>query len=265
MQNDNAPRVGVFDSGIGGLTVLAECARQAPQAIYYYYGDNAHAPYGARGPREIAGFVGAAVRRLRLYGVCAVVLACNTATAVCVDMLRKTCPVPIVGIEPAVAPAARRCRRVLVLTTPVTARSERLRRLTEGFPQCDITVYGAPGLAAVIERGLSRGEGVTIFDHLPSGRYDGVVLGCTHYAFFRREIGLFYGCPVFDGARGTAARLRQLLSDMGPGTDDHLLFTRNTNKCFSKKAKYHHKKQVIFLGKCKKINEYVYNANICFI
>ena len=258
----------MFDSGVGGLTVLAACMRRLPSQKFFYYGDNAHAPYGSRLPEEVEGFVRQAMQDFRRLNVSAAVLACNTATAVCAEKLRKEFPFPIVGMEPAVAPAARVCRNVLVLATPLTASSRRLHDLIARFPDCHFRIAALPDLAGAIERHFAYREPLTISDHLPEIPCDGVVLGCTHYAFFRREIGLFYSAPVFDGAQGTANRLAALLNvpenRANSGTDDHLRPSRNPNKCFIKKYKKTTKNEVIFLGTSQKVNKYALKTNICF-
>lgn len=261
-------RVGIFDSGVGGLTVLGECLRKLPDCLFYYIGDNAHAPYGSRAKEEIERFVFAALRRFVRLRVDAAVLACNTATAVCAEEARAAFAFPVIGMEPAVRPAALQCGRVLVLATPVTAESERLRRLVARYPETAFTVHALPDLAGAIERALTRGERLTISDHLPKGEYDGVVLGCTHYVFFRDEIARFYGCKVFDGGEGTANRLQSVLSRRlrisDFGTDDHLRPEQNPNICFTKNCKRMAKKGVFFLGNSHKINESVFFTNICF-
>ena len=99
-------RVGIFDSGVGGLTVLAECVRKLPDCLFYYMGDNLHAPYGSLPPDLIAHYVFAALRRFARLGTDAVILACNTATAVCAERARAAFPFPVIGMEPAVRPAA---------------------------------------------------------------------------------------------------------------------------------------------------------------
>lgn len=261
-------RIGIFDSGVGGLNVLGACMQRLPHALFYYFGDNSHAPYGNRAPAEIGRYVGKALSRFARLHVSAVVLACNTATAVCAEQMRARFSFPVIGMEPAIAPAARVCRNVLVLATPRTAESERLRRLISRFPQCRFTVCALPALAGAIERRFSDGEKLTISDHLPPGSYDGVVLGCTHYAFYRREIADFYGVPVFDGVQGTANRLEQVLRLQKEGafcgTDDHLRSKQNPNKCFMKKYRKRQNRGVIFLGNDKKINKTVFLTNICF-
>ena len=255
------PKVGVFDSGVGGLSVLAACARLLPQARFFYYGDNAHAPYGEMRTEEIARRVRRAMRAFRARRVNAAVIACNTATAACAEEMRAEFCFPVLGMEPAVAPAARACRNVLVLATPFTAQSARLHALLARFPDCRFTVAALPRLAAAVERYFACGKRLTLSDHLPRAACDGVVLGCTHYALFRDEIAAFYGVPVFDGAEGTARRLCHVL---GVGTDDHLRPTQNPNKRFTKSCNKWGEKGVVFLGNGKKVNKYAYNSNICF-
>lgn len=260
--------MGVFDSGIGGLTVLAACVRRLPAARFYYLGDNARAPYGSRTEEEITRFVRAALHRFERLRVKAVVLACNTATAVCAERMRAEFSFPIIGMEPAIAPAAKTCRRILVLATPRTAQSDRLHALLGRFPACSFSVVPLPSLAGAIERHFRFGENLTLSDYLPGIACDGVVLGCTHYAFFQREIGDFYKVPVFDGADGAARRLQSVLAEekkyAGIGTADHFLGKQNPNKCFTKKYKKGQNGGVFFLGKAKKDNQRVYLTNICF-
>lgn len=265
MKEKNRPTVGVFDSGVGGLTVLGECVRRIPGAEFLYLGDNARAPYGSRLPEEILSFVREALAEFERRGVDAALLACNTATAVAADRVRKEFPFPIVGTEPAVAPAARACGNVLILCTPRTAESARLSALVARFPQTRFTVCPAPRLAGEIERSLTCGKSLTLSDHLPRGNFDGVVLGCTHYVFFRDEIASFYRAPVFDGNIGTALRLRALLSLKNIGTDDHLCPEQNPNKCLTKKYNFRQNMGVFFLGRGAKINRKVFFSNVCFI
>ena len=256
-------KVGVFDSGIGGLTVLSACARRLP-ATYYYWGDNARAPYGSRTPEEILSFVREAMRAFEGLEVDAAVLACNTATAVAVDRIRREFSFPVIGMEPAVRSAAEGGGEVLVLATPRTAESERLKKLISRFPACRFRVEGLPDLARAVEERM-RGRPLTISDHLPRGKFDGVVLGCTHYVYLREEIAHFYGCPVYDGNEGTAKRLEFCLSRLKErggtdmiGTDDHLFLPINTNDCSEKTGENCRKNVIFFLGSGKKVNFQVY-------
>lgn len=252
-------KIGVFDSGIGGLTVLHECVKRASH-YFYYYGDNANAPYGGKSREEITGLVFHALTKLQGLGIDAAVLACNTATAVCAEEMRSKFPFPLIGMEPAVKPAGEHCKNVLVLATPRTAESERLQTLIAHSPNCRFTVYPAAGLAGAIEKKFISGENLTLSDHLPEGTFDGVVLGCTHYSFLKGEISGFYGAPVFDGNEGTARRLASVLSMGGIGTADHQK-TRGLDDGLKKK----YKNQVYFVGKSGKINEILYKSERMFL
>ncbi len=246
MSGNKEVRVGVFDSGIGGLTVLKACLAAAPHFRYFYYGDNLRAPYGGRPPEEIAAFTQQAFERFRAEGTDAAVVACNTASAVCLGSLRRKFSFPVVGMEPAVAPAARLCKKILILCTPYTAGSSRLRTLLARFPARTFTVHAAPRLAGAIEDRFLRGVPFDLCDHLPRGEWDGVVLGCTHYGFFRREISAFYGAPVFDGAEGTARRLLAVVSS--PDLDGEWKEKAKTNKSLPSEWSKTAANRVVFLG-----------------
>lgn len=211
------PKGGIafFDSGIGGLTLLAECVRSMPNALFYYYGDNKHAPYGNLSPKKIKRRVFRAFRLFKKLKVKAVVLACNTATAVCVDALRKKFSFPIIGVEPAVNQAAKRGGEVLVLTTRATYNSERFQRLCQSaqnrYPDAKVVACPCDHLAGEIER-CGWGK-IDLINHLPNCRPASVVLGCTHYIYVGEKIAKFYNCEVFDGNAGTVNRLKDLLEE----------------------------------------------------
>ncbi len=172
-------------------------------------------------------FTEGAVRSFAMLGVDVVLLACNTATAICADSLRQQFPFPIVGIEPAVKPAAERCKEVLLLATQRTAESDRLHSLCSAYPQCRFTVCGLPYAAGEIERYFTArfqnrrgdrrdGEPPDIptllrGSELPKRMYDGVVLGCTHYLYFRQKFSEYFGVQVFDGSEGAAKQLDRVL------------------------------------------------------
>ncbi len=207
--------VAFFDSGIGGLTVLAACRKTLPNTDFYYYGDNRHAPYGNLSPKKIRHYVLRVFRRFERLKVSAVVVACNTVTALCVEELRRRYAFPIIGTEPAVYAAAKRGGVVWVLTTRATYESERFRALCrcarEKYPDAEITAYPCDGLAGAIERGVG-GDGVDVAPYLPKGSPDVVVLGCTHYPLVKGEIEKFYGCVALDGNEGIAKRLKSVLN-----------------------------------------------------
>ena len=257
--------IGFFDSGIGGLTLLSECAALLPGEKFVYLGDNARAPYGGRPEGEIRAFAAEAFGALSAYPLKAAVIACNTVTADAADRLRAVYPFPIVGVEPAVRPALLSgARRVLVLATKATLSSPRFAALCASCGgEGRVAAYAPDGLAGDIEKNIFRKGKVDLSSHLPEVPCDAVVLGCTHYIFLKREIGDFYGCRVFDGNAGAARRLASLLVSeretgvflQNAGTADHR--TIKTNIC-SKKCKKSPKKSVVFLGKAKNKNKKVY-------
>ena len=233
-----------MDSGVGGISVLNAARRLLPFENYIYLSDSRNAPYGKRSETEILKVVLDNAERLLLYGCKAIIIACNTATAVAVSNLRQIYPtVPIVGLEPAVRPALAYAREnggdVLVLSTALTARSERLRRLclryceelgghfvepssSEPNSSGVTRLYSVPIQETVgfVERGTT--DSVEHSEYLKkcflpySGcRFSAVVLGCTHFPFAKESISaaLGYSVSFFDGADGAARRLMQLLNE----------------------------------------------------
>lgn len=184
--------IGIFDSGIGGLSVLAAIARSLPTADLTYLADTAHVPYGPRSDAFIQGRVLAIGHHLAEQDCGLIVVACNTATAAAVQMLRAALPhIPVVGVEPGVKPAAKasRSRRIAVLATESTARSERLARLIRDHADgVDVLVEPCPGWATRVEsRDLQPPEFVAEvrlkMQRLLDAGADQLVLGCTHYSF----------------------------------------------------------------------------------
>lgn len=193
--------IGVFDSGIGGLSVLATLRAALPGEDYCYFGDTAKAPYGVRPPEEILALTRAAVSGLMKAGIKALVIACNTATGVAGEALALELPIPVVGIQPALAAAQekRGGGEALVLATPATLRTARYQALRAAHGEGLIDLP-APGLMEFVERGELSGPGLeafldTLFAPLKGRQIDVVVLGCTHYPFLWEAIG-----PRFPGA-----------------------------------------------------------------
>lgn len=197
--------IGVFDSGVGGLSVLRALHAQWPRAPLVYLADSAHAPYGERSPAYVLQRSLRIMDQLRDEGAAGLVVACNTATAIAVQALRAEHPdVPIVGVEPGLKPAvlATRNGRIGVMATPGTLASEKFARLVAS--QADgVTVLPrpCPGLARLIEDGDLRAPALlaAIDDHaaaLRAAGVDTVVLGCTHYAFVHAQIQAAMGPDV---------------------------------------------------------------------
>jgi glutamate racemase len=184
--------IGVFDSGLGGLSVLAAIARALPRADLAYLADTAHVPYGNKDDGFIRGRVLAIGRHLVETGCSTVVVACNTATAAAVQALRSEFPaIQVVGVEPGVKPAAQSSvtRRIAVLATESTARSERLARLIRDHAQgVHVHVEPCPGWATRVETlhlddPAFVAEATAKIAPLLAAGVDRLVLGCTHYAF----------------------------------------------------------------------------------
>lgn len=207
--------IGFFDSGVGGLSVLRACKDVLCGYPVYYYGDNANAPYGNRPIYEVRAYVREAFDFFARMDALAVVVACNTVTALLIDELRAAYAFPIVGVEPAVFPAAKVGKRLLVVATKATASSLRLKNLVNrvqiAYPNVEIKVFGSEKLAELVEGGFD-GAPSELSRYLPTENPDCVVLGCTHYSFLSEKIGEYYGAKVFDGNEAVAKRLANVLS-----------------------------------------------------
>ncbi|MCP9237813.1 glutamate racemase [Lewinella sp. JB7] len=218
---DHTGSIGVFDSGIGGLSVANAVSGLLPAESLLYVSDNAHAPYGARTDDEVRAYSRRLTEFLLRAGAKLIVVACNTATSVAIDDLRETFPaVPFVGLEPAVKPAAR-SRSVAVLATAVTLRSTRYRTLRETY-LADRPVWesACPGLVDLIETHPSGSP--VIREYLTelfatTDQPDAVVLGCTHYPLIASDITAVLGpdVRVIDPSGAAARQVQRLLEERG--------------------------------------------------
>ena len=223
-QHPSAP-IGVFDSGAGGISVLKRLWKLMPNENYIYYGDSANAPYGVRPLEEIRALTIAAVEYLLERGCKAIVLACNTATSAAAKELRAAYPdIPIVGLEPALKPAALSGGHptVVVMATPLTLREEKFARLTERFQDdCTLIKLPAPELVTLVEENKMGTPELTaylqnLFAPLAGKKIDCLVLGCTHFPFAKREIKALLGdVKLFDGAVGEAKYTKVVLEERG--------------------------------------------------
>ena len=218
----NSSPIGVFDSGVGGLSLLRELRRLLPNEDFIYYGDRANAPYGAKTHGEILEISKGIVDVLLSRGAKAIVVACNTATAAAVKELRKKYPgFIVIGIEPALKVAADHYPggRIGVMATEVTLREEKFASLMQRYEgSCRVYKLPAPGLVELIESGKADSPETdellrALFDACPE-KLDAVVLGCTHYPFasnaLRRVLG--EAVALLDGGDGTARETRRRLA-----------------------------------------------------
>lgn len=222
--------IGVYDSGVGGLSVLREVRRLLPEADLVYLADQAHAPYGERSIDEVRRFAEAALGILIERGATTVVVACNTASAAALGHLRGIFSVPIVGMEPAVKPAAAATRtgRVAVLATPVTFQGAVFDDLVGRFAT-GITVipHPCPGWAAAVEDIWPDGAETAVADHLRpllDAGVDTIVLACTHYSFISDVIADVAGpgVAVIDPGSAVARQVTRIASPSGHGTTEYL-------------------------------------------
>lgn len=219
---DSKAPIGVFDSGVGGLSVLRAIRQQHPNEEIIYLADQAHVPYGQRPLKEVRSFANAITHYLLQQGVKLIVVACNTASAAALKELRLCFPeVPFVGMEPAIKPAVEHTRsgKVGVLATPATFQGALYASVVERFANgVDLLQHTCPGLVMQIEAGNLEGQETrAILEEaiLPmlAQRIDTVVLGCTHYPFVIPVIQQIVGgqVRVIDPAPAVARQAGRLL------------------------------------------------------
>lgn len=220
--------IGVFDSGLGGISVVRELVKDLPDEQVLYFGDSANAPYGTKTPEEVRRLAFAIVNDFVREGVKAVVIACNTATSAAVDALREQFSIPIIGMEPALKVACDRGhgvpQHVIVAATPLTLRERKFAKLMARF-NADNVIYKqpCPALVEIVEHGqLDDRELVErtlhgYFDQYDLETIDSVVLGCTHFPFFREYFRRLMpsSTAIIDGNEGTVRHLRVVLEALG--------------------------------------------------
>ena len=218
--------IAVFDSGVGGVSVLRQLYKLMPEENYVYFGDSANAPYGSRTTEEVRQLSLAAAKKLTTeYPVKALVVACNTATAAAIKVLRETYPdLIVVGIEPALKLAYDSFPggNLGVLATEVTLREEKFDALMHRFDKkCTVYKIPAPGVAKLIEAGKNDSpEMIALLQELLGpyvGKLDALVLGCTHYPFVARNIASIMGpeTQLLHGGKGTARETKRRLEKAG--------------------------------------------------
>lgn len=223
---DKCLPIAVFDSGIGGVSVLKELISVLPNENFIYFGDTANAPYGVKSVEKVRELTFSVYERLKKEGIKAFVIACNTATSAAVALLREKYPNDIIiGVEPALKPAVR-CREhptVAVLATPLTLKEEKFALLLDRFEnEAKVIPFACPGLVEFVERGEFSGENLHAFLEdllapLKQEKLDAIVLGCTHYPFVKAEFSTILGenIQIFDGSVGTALNTRHRLEENG--------------------------------------------------
>lgn len=229
---EKARRVVFFDSGVGGLSVYREVKKLNPAVEGYYIFDNECFPYGTKTPEFLEERVCSILRRMReLYAPAAVVIACNTASTVVLPQVRAALDIPVVGVVPAIKPAARISKKkvIALLATPGTIGRSYTDELISRYAQgCKVIKVGSPSLAPIAERRLSTGstdvEGIReavrpIMELKGDERPDVVVLGCTHYPFISDVLErLMPDIRFIDTGEAIGRRVASVLSGLGAGS-----------------------------------------------
>ncbi len=223
MNLESTSPIGVFDSGLGGLSVLGAIRKMLPAENLIYYGDSANAPYGVKPRQQVRQLSVRICDELVDQGVKAIVVACNTATSAAISDLRRRYDIPIVGMEPALKPAVQQTETgiVAVLATELTLRESKFQGLLEQFRTGrKICSVPCPELVTLVESGIIDGYiAETAVENCLKGldvsSLAAVVLGCTHYVFLKPVFEKLLGprTLIIDGNRGTVLHLKKLLGD----------------------------------------------------
>ncbi|WP_105618171.1 glutamate racemase [Vallitalea okinawensis] len=216
-------KIGIFDSGIGGITVLKQAIEKLPMADFIYYADTLNVPYGTKSSEQVKGYVDDVVSFLMARDIEALVIACNTATSIAVRDLRNKYNIPIIGMEPAIKPAIREgnTKKVLVLATELTLKQAKFKELVSSMGANErITGIPAPRLVEFAEKGQIHTSEVLgyleeIFKNINFNEYEYMVLGCTHFIYFKQAIRKIVPehMKIIDGNQGTTKHLFNLVKD----------------------------------------------------
>ncbi|RNC29123.1 MAG: Glutamate racemase 2 [Candidatus Dichloromethanomonas elyunquensis] len=216
-------RIGFFDSGVGGISVLHEALKQLPGENYIYYADSDHVPYGTKSKEEVKQFVFKAVEIMAEEGIKALVVACNTATSIAINDLRQQYRFPILGMEPAVKPAVEKncSKRILVTATPLTLREEKYQNLVSRLGHAYLVDgIALPELVEYAEKFIFDPKEIRPYLQTKLSGYDltqygTVVLGCTHFQFYRDGFTELFpkDTDIIDGSTGTINYLRKTLAE----------------------------------------------------
>lgn len=218
-------KIGIFDSGIGGLSVLHRAMKMMPEAQFLYYADEKNVPYGEKTTEVIRGYVEDILNFFIEQGVDAVVIACNTATSVATKEFRERFPVPIVGMEPAVKPAIEQYgdndKRILVTATQVTITGDKLQNLLERVDkEHEAHLIPLPMLVRFAEKGDFESPEIEaylreVLSPFELEKYAAVVLGCTHFNYFKEHFRKVFPEEIHfvDGNEGTLRQLQRVLPE----------------------------------------------------
>ncbi|WP_018142727.1 glutamate racemase [Alloscardovia criceti] len=228
----NTAPIGVFDSGLGGISVVNEIHKLMPHEDIIFYGDSAHAPYGVRSTKDVQELSFRVADHLISQGVKAIVIACNTATSAAAQAMREAYDIPIIGMEPALKLACDlgqgEPQHVIVTATPLTLREKKFANLMQRFSAVHtIEKQPCPKLVEIVEKGeIGNADLVNAtlreyMDHYDMNSVNSIVLGCTHFTYYHdyfRQI-LPEHVTIVDGNEGTARHLQEVLAQRDALTD----------------------------------------------
>lgn len=209
--------IGIFDSGIGGVTVLKEILNILPNYHYIYYSDSINNPYGDKSKEELFSITKNIVEYLINRGCKIIVIACNTASSLCKDILRNNYNIPIIAIEPAIKQVSDNNPqgKTLVMATKGTIESEKFLELYHKFDNKNMIIEACPGLADLIEQDKTIEIKDYLEKHFNFKDIENVVLGCTHYPLIEKEIKEVFGnVNIYHGGLGVAKRLKTVVEDI---------------------------------------------------
>lgn len=221
---DKSRPIGIFDSGMGGISVLGEAIRWLPTENFIYYGDSANAPYGTKSKDEVIKLSEDICEHFIARDVKAIVIACNTATSAAAGYLRDKYPqIPVIGIEPALKPAVETMSvgAVLVMATEMTLKEEKFLKLCNQVAvERTVLQLACPSLVTLVESGITDGVEAEMairacLSEIDYSDVKAVVLGCTHFVFLREMVRkvMGEGVEIFDGNLGTVKHLLQVLEE----------------------------------------------------
>ncbi len=246
---DNRP-IGIFDSGVGGLTILLEVKKLLPKENFIFVADQGNVPYGGKTKKQLQNYADQIMTFLSQKNVKAVIVACNTATVHAIDFLRKQYKIPIIGTVPVVKTLGKisKTRKTAVFSTPATAKSPYLQNLIDKFTN-GITVYkvGGTGLEELIETGELGSKKIDkilrkFLEPLKKKNVDAIALGCTHYPFLRDKIQKIVGrnVQVVDSGGAVARRVKKIFISnkiLGSKRKEDYYYTTGDKKKFKKVLK----------------------------
>jgi len=246
---DNRP-IGIFDSGVGGLSILQEVQKLLPLENFIFVADQTNVPYGGKTRKQLQSYADKIMAFLIQQNVKAVIVACNTATVYTIDFLRERYKIPIIGTVPVVKTIANitKTKKTAVFSTPATAKSPYLQKLINKFAP-NVTVYkiGGTGLEELIETGDLENKKIDkilrqSLEPLLKKQVDAIALGCTHYPFLRDKIQAIVGknVQVVDSGGAVARRTKEILTNnkiLGNKRTEDFYFTTGDRQKFKKAVK----------------------------